>query len=241
MMIFKKHRRIFMQIAAVLLLLVSLTGFAAAEELPVLLPTEGEFFNTDVYDGMNEWPHYSPDGEHYGFDEDFWDGCSVYCAVEKSSVTAKSSSTLNPQSKYTYGAAHLVDGKRDTVWSEGAKGHGIGQSVTITENIKLNSDEKKIDYLSLCIVNGYIRTPETWKNNSRVKTMTLSVNGKELCRLQLNDTMKPQYFDLTSLGITNSSGKNITFRLTIKDVYPGEKYQDTCLTGVEFQFFAPSH
>jgi len=236
-MFFTKSRRIL----AAFLVMMAFACPSFADEPLVLLPTEGEFFNTDIYDGIPEWPQYHPDGEHYGFEEDFWDGCSVYCAVERSSVKAQSSSTLSPQGKYSYGAAHLVDGKRDTVWSEGAKGHGIGQSVTITENIKLHSDEKKIDYLSLCIVNGYIRTEDTWKNNSRVKEMTLSVNGRKLCELHLNDTMKPQYFDLSSLGIQTGSGKSISFDLTIKDVYPGDKFQDTCLTGVELQFSTPSH
>ena len=69
----------------------------------------------------------------------------------------------------------------------------------------------------------------------------LLLHLSEVCDLLLKDTMKPQYFDLTGLNLEAASGEEVHFRFLIADVWPGDKYADTALTGIEIEFLTPNH
>ena len=48
--------------------------------------------------------------------------------------------------------------------------------------------------------------------------------------------MKPQFIDLTPLQLSIGNGREAVFRFEIEAVYEGEKFDDTCLTGIELSY-----
>lgn len=102
-------------------------------------------------------------------------------------------------------------------WVEGVAGNGTGESVTI---------EYEKDVCGISILNGYtdINNMKLFKENARIKTLLIEdcVSGKSQT-VELEDKV---YFYYVPVENTTK------IRLTIKDVYPGTKYQDTCLSAV---------
>ena len=91
-------------------------------------------------------------------------------------------------------------------------------------------------YTEICVVNGYAKDQKTWEENGRVKRLLMYVEDKPYAYLELADTIKPQYFDLPVDTIRAADGVDVHFRFVIEDVYPGIKYEDTCLTGLVVEF-----
>lgn len=188
----------------------------------------------------------------YGFLERYGAPCSVWCgAVDH--YTAEASSVLPAAAGRSYAPENLMSGLRDSVWCEGADGYGIGEYVEIDytlgradhfiyETLYHEGEPEQrpgyipepFEFTSLCIVNGYAASERLWSANSRVKTLKMYVDGELHSYLELEDIMEPQYFPLYELvGLETLS---TVFRFEIDAVYPGDKYDDTCLTGIEFGF-----
>ena len=208
----------------------------------ILLPTIGEFFSGPSYEDDEEFKD-TPDGEHYGFKQDYSDACSVWCAVDNRKCTASTSSYLPKQGKFTYGAEHLIDQDKQTVWSEGVDGIGIGEYISIKQIYDKGrpNNSKIFDFYTICIVNGYACDKTKWQNNGRVAAMDFYFNDRYICTLELEDTLKPQYFDISEFGLNVTADEEADFGFEIKDTYPGDKYEDTVLTGIEFEFWTPNH
>ncbi|MCJ7526442.1 MAG: hypothetical protein MUP71_14650 [Candidatus Aminicenantes bacterium] len=62
----------------------------------------------------------------------------------------------------SYSVKNIFDGKTGTCWSEGVKGNGIGEHITIV----VNKDISRIG-----IINGNARNPEIFKKNNRIKKL----------------------------------------------------------------------
>lgn len=208
-----------------------------------LEPVIGEFFFIPNPARGNYDFREDPKGDHYGFTENYTEECSVWCAVDSYSISAAASSQLWGMEEHTYGPEHLIDGDINTVWCEGVDGCGVGESVEITYtfNQGLVDSDQRFDYRTLCIVNGYAQTKRQWDNNSRVKTLLLYFNGRFVGKLLLKDTFWPQYFDLTGLEVYTMAGEPGTLKFVIDDIYPGDHFTDTALTGIELQFWTPNH
>ena len=65
---------------------------------------------------------------------------------------------------------------------------------------------------------------------NRVKKLKLTIDDKIECYLELEDTKDLQLFDINYYN--NSITKKINLKFEIMEVYPGEKYDDTCLTSL---------
>jgi hypothetical protein len=233
----------------------------------VLTPSEiGEFarYLTDkeepdgAYDFAND-----PNGEYYHFigfvsgGDTRWDGMYY-----KEEFTA--SSALAPQGNIRYDVANLQNntrfgGSRSFSWCEGVKGHGIGERVNMHITTQGFYSDDGIGFFELMIVNGYAKNQTVWKNNSRVKILRLYVGGKYWCDLHLKDVVKPQIFRLPKhlLIEPHVSGKKAAIpagfeqhesikgavrqtdlSFEIIEVYPGDKYDDTCITGIALNGFS---
>ncbi len=103
-------------------------------------------------------------------------------------------------------------------WVEGKNDYGIGESITAKFSEQINS---------FSILNGYVDPlhPDYYKKNSRVKKLKVTDIEKNLV----------YYFDLEDVVIEQrfclkEPAQNLKFE--IADVYKGEKYQDTCITGL---------
>ena len=129
-----------------------------------------------------------------------------------------SSSTLNPQVGNSYAPKNIADGNNNTAWVEGAKGHGIGETIMITF-------ESPMKIGTIRVKNGYGKNAAVYKKNSRIKSANIQANGG-VYKVTLKDTPNEQVIKLPNYM------KNVRtdwIKLTIDSVYPGTKYTDTAL------------
>ena len=206
------------------------------------VPKETEEFRSAFFNVTDEEPFFihCKDGKHYGFEMDFWGGCSVWCSVTDYQITAKASSTLTAQGSYSYEASNILNADRSNAWIEGADSYGIGEYIDISHCYYVSDAEYGVDFRELCVVNGYAQTLEKWIANSRVKDLKLFFDGEYIDTIHLEDTIEPQYFDLKQYNLHADSGAESIFRFEIASVYQGEEYADTAITGIEIDFWTPN-
>ncbi len=135
------------------------------------------------------------------------------------SADAQASSSL-PSDRYgSYGPAQAVDGSAATAWSEGVEGDGVGEFLQLDFPAPV-----QIDYLE--ILNGYAADAASFAANNRAAAVTITFDDGRSFTLLLDDLPDMQRFDQWSAGqgtVTSS------LRLTIDAVYPGTRFDDTCL------------
>jgi len=114
--------------------------------------------------------------------------------------------------------------KTDKPWIEGVKGYGI--------NEKLFFEKGSIQNGSMHISIGYVSydKPYLYNQNSRPKTIKLSVENKFSIIADLKDT--PHYQEIKFLS---DIAMDDILILEILDVYPGTKYEDTCINTIYFE------
>lgn len=157
----------------------------------------------------------------------YGEACSWYCLGEVASMKASSSLPGG----YSPRMAH--DFSITTAWVEGAEGDGVGEYLQYT--FKGNCPR----ITKVQILNGYVKSESTWRNNGRVKKLLMYYNHKPYAVLNLEDSRSLQIFDVGVLGFRESfieTGEPETWTLTfeILEVYPGEKYQDTAISDLYF-------
>lgn len=172
----------------------------------------------------------NPENEEEYFYSADGPGCSFYCGCNMGEQ--KASSMLKQQGKQDYKASNIHDLDFSTTWVEGAEGYGIGEWVEYT----LPAKNPRIT--ELLIANGYVRTKKLWEENSRVKVLDVEVNGKPFARIHLADVYALQSVKVPHIGYSDREhleGKApIRIRFIIREVYPGEKYQDTAISEIFF-------
>ncbi len=170
-------------------------------------------------------------------------------------ISMKSSSTLIDK-KYSYSVSNLIDNNFSTAWVEGSSGQGIGDWVEFT------FDNPKIGYIG--IINGLFINEKLYYANSRIKKLNYYVEYNTNYNDPNNITFQQQYLtyhtnnyesydinfeDKPYFNISKSNFYRVLervyenpdspfpikkFRLTIKDVYPGKSYKDTCISEIYF-------
>lgn len=117
-----------------------------------------------------------------------------------------------------YSAKNLDNQDGNAPWVEAVKGDGIG------EYIHIQYDQIQ----ALIISNGYVHfnKPELYENNNRVKLFDVyNQDGKKIQEIELKDTPNPQIFKIAE--------KCQSIKLVIKEVYKGNKWEDTCLNYIK--------
>lgn len=85
------------------------------------------------------------------------------------------------------------------------------------------------------IINGFAADKSIWEKNGRVKVLEVAFNGKPLGTITLEDTPEPQFLGLPQMVLRPGKREQVTF--TIREVYPGSKYQDTAIADFFFSGF----
>jgi hypothetical protein len=152
-----------------------------------------------------------------------------------------------------YGEQNLFDHDKNTCWAEGVEGPGVG------EYVYLNMPP---DPAGISIINGYAKTDKTFKNNNRVKQVKISLyklfppKEGEVSELYtpikvkklsfylirpLKDSYAPQkiYFPKKWRALINKKGET-ALKTEIFSVYKGDKYDDTCLSEINYFDEEPS-
>ncbi len=227
------------------------------QEPLVLKPEIGNYFYGENGEGDNLLScEEADDAPDYGYSA--WHApCGETCVGEGYLDITASSELASADGRYAAENLHALCG-RESAWAEGVEGNGIGESITyhdcndwhvrnrwdyikyeewyLENENKINPLDGYIRYTQICIVNGYAKNRKTWEENGRVKTLLMYVEDKPYAYLELEDTIKPQYFTLPWEDIMVAERGDITFRFVIEDVYPGTTYEDTCLTGLVMEF-----
>jgi hypothetical protein len=132
-----------------------------------------------------------------------------------------------PYALCRYHAVKAGDGRADTCWAEGASGNGVGEWLEI-------SFPQSRGVGGLEVVSGFAGSEETRRANGRPAELRVELyrEGAKVSEeiLTLEDTADRQEFFLkagTLDGITAA-------RITVSAVYAGEKYDDTCISEIEF-------
>ncbi len=177
------------------------------------------------------------DGNYFGYEDRLSDGCSTYCACWNSYMRGSVSSSLQPEK---YGVYELFDKDRLDAWAEGVAGPGIGEVIEVIQ-LEHGGWVPIFSYNEMCIVNGYAKNETVWQENNRVKSMKLYFENEYMGTITLEDTMQPQYIDLSPVNMKVGNGCEANFRFEITEVYPGTKYDDTCISGLIVEYEGRSH
>jgi hypothetical protein len=102
-------------------------------------------------------------------------------------------------------------------WVEGVEGLGVGEFV----------QARRINPFFI-FSNGFVsyQYPNLFYDNARVKTISIEfIPSGSIWSFELEDTPNPQFI---YIPFEDFEGPG-EFKITIEEVYPGEKYNDTCL------------
>lgn len=148
-----------------------------------------------------------------------WIGLDSYRINYSSALREK-----NSRQWITYDGENKYSWQICKPWCEGKKGSGIDEWISKRLTYKTNR---------VLVVNGYVDAlnPDYYYNNERAKSIELRTSEGILLHT-LEDTPQIQSIDLPS----NTIGD---VKLTIKSVYKGIKYKDTCISGYYFCFPVP--
>lgn len=146
--------------------------------------------------------------------------------------TLSASSVLARQMGRSYQAKNAHDLSYRTAWIEGVAGDGVGESLVYhfpPQNPRITK---------ITVVNGYVRTEKTWRENSRVKRLLMYLDERPFAMLNLVDSREEQSFSFQPIGhqdrndLTSKPWWNLRFE--IREVYHGEMYDDTAITEIYF-------
>lgn len=148
------------------------------------------------------------------------------------------SSTLASDGSFDYAKKSMRDGDLRTAWVEGAKGPGIGETITL---------EPKNAYITeIGILNGFVANESLYYANARIKKLRIELEcgegaeaneRRQQFEVSLPDRaykdFNPRFpFSSVDWVVQHPSGDGFIqkVKLTILEVYPGRKYQDSAIT-----------
>ncbi|MDE6362718.1 MAG: zinc-ribbon domain-containing protein [Lachnospiraceae bacterium] len=141
------------------------------------------------------------------------------------------SSELTDTTK-TYKAETLLDGDRETCWSEGADGTGEGEYIYIEFTCPV--------YLSeISFLNGYMKNESVYHANGKIKRALISVDGEdfeaEFCDWQYDQV---EYSLYTDNFVFDEPVRTQYLQITILEGQKGTKYDDICVTETDLWGYA---
>jgi hypothetical protein len=166
-------------------------------------------------------------------------------AVQKVKFISVDSDSYHNGDKYT--PSNLIDSDNSTAWVANQKYLDYPQKDAkgSTAYFKFsNGDEPLI----IEIVPGYLKNKSTWDENTRVKKIRITYLNEQkdmkepiidaVVELQLKDgklPMQSQYVNLMPFYVHNMAMTDFsTIRLEILETENGSKYQDACISSVNF-------
>ena len=139
-----------------------------------------------------------------------------FCAsVNRNHIQIESSSYLI-KNEIIYSTENLSE-ILGICWAEGVSGYGLNETLFLKSRYAVSSIHISIGYVS------YDRT-YLYNEYSRPKRIELTVENKYSILIDLNDT--PNFQTITLPETLNGSE---ILKLKIIEVYPGTKYEDTCI------------
>lgn len=139
---------------------------------------------------------------------------------------------LAPQAGNTYEPRNMCDGNPSTTWAVGLYNYnpyvdGFWGPIFTVKCKKLSH---------IIIRNGYCKDNNSYKNNARTTGISFLnfKNQDVLYEGPLKDTSKPQRLDVSSDSEGNNNLEQVGISFFDYDFIPGEKWNDLCISEVEF-------
>jgi len=154
------------------------------------------------------------------------------------SVSAIASSELRPQGGVRYSASRVADGDPSTAWCEGVPGPGAGESI----ELRFGRGSPPCQLQGISVVPGYAKNAGTFLGHGRVSRLRLApCGGGPGTNHQLERTDDPALAAvlLPPPGVDVWSTGTFCIRLTILDVLPGTRHEDTCIAEMAPVFSCP--
>lgn len=143
-------------------------------------------------------------------------------AVSFTAVSSTSKLPTNGINTSSYDATNLIDDNISSCWCEGANGNGIGESVCFS-----SSQDQAVE--GFMIWSGYQESDYLYDINARPKTIAVYADDDYVGSFELKDSgLHSQKVVLEEPIIA----KSLTIKIT--DVYPGSKYEDCCISEIDF-------
>ena len=139
-------------------------------------------------------------------------------------ATVSASSHLRTDRWGQYQPWMATDSRRETAWVEGVAGSGVGEWIELTF-------PGTIEVYSISLDIGYDKNADVFTKNNRIKRVTLIFSNGERVELGFADRRGMQ-----EIPLVRAPGPNIEttyVRVVIEEVFPGWKYDDTCLAEIQ--------
>jgi hypothetical protein len=139
-------------------------------------------------------------------------------------ATTSASSHLPTDRGGQYQSWMATDGALETSWVEGVAGPGIGEWIELRFPATIEVHSIRMDV-------GYDRDADIFAKNNRIKKVTLIFSNGEEVELGFADARGMQ-----TIPLVRAPGPNIEttyVKAVIEEVFPGSKYDDTCLAEIE--------
>ena len=162
-------------------------------------------------------------------------GAYVYLQQEDQTIplfSTKASSTLVEADKDPgfFAPDKLIDGTRDTCWSEGAEGDGVGEWVELIATVPVRIK-------GILVWGGYAHSLTTLEGNGSPAEMEVEIDGKDVGVVKFpppggvfTEYVGEWRYDGDDAGITANK-----IKLTITKVKPGSTWEDCCISEVEVE------
>jgi hypothetical protein len=156
--------------------------------------------------------------------------------INKDITAIETSSTLPSTNNWDYSNSNLFDGNILTAWVEGVSGTGLNEKIIIEL-------DNPIQLQFLGLANGFRQNEKTYIENSKVKKLEVTLYNDEN-RIEQKVTLdfpnrtfielnEDNLFDVLELEMFwEDMAKINKIELSIKETYPGTKYEDTCISEI---------
>ncbi|HVP50162.1 MAG TPA: hypothetical protein VMT56_02965 [Candidatus Bathyarchaeia archaeon] len=149
--------------------------------------------------------------------------------------------------RFNYEPKNLFDNDLNTAWVEGAAGSGVGEWVEV-------QFEEGVHIEAVGIINGYTKNEAIYKANNRIRKIRLDVEFRDhwpanadpksedidLTEKQFNELNRDVQAPFISWLADYGMGRVVSkIRITILEVAPGAKYDDTCISELYLLGYVP--
>jgi hypothetical protein len=152
----------------------------------------------------------------------------------KEDITLKVKAEVKTTSKAesstdNFDAKNILDGNMKTCWISSADGKN--------EDIEIIVDLEEVEGINVAMIsdiyffNGDRKDYQTWKDYSRIKKVTMTVNDLPYGEIKFEDTYKQQSIDLDKFKIDRTRRCRIRFRIV--DTYKGNKSAQVAVSDIQ--------